>query len=473
MKVCAGTAIWQSSRHKCMFASIFTKNFTMNKLYFFAFVSFLLWVVPVQTLFAQGENPTEPDINNFVFVSKAPEPINLNEIKAQIGYPPEALEADVAQTVIARVLVDTMGLYVKHKITKGHPLLNSAVEAKLPEIVFTPAEQSGKKIMFWVNIPFSFKITDPEFAIRQEIRGKIGELTQQIELDPEDYIAVTNRGLRYLSLREYDKAISDFDLSLSINPKKNKKKKSQDYPYLFYAELGKGKAFLAQEKWEEAREELNKAINFATETKNRDSAFLAALPTAYAERGSAAYHLDALPEALNDYQTSLASATGNLKCDIASLQYEAAVAAEDYTQTIAALDILLACDFASEQNSLMYNRGYYKLKVEDFAGAVSDFDSVLAYTESSFIRIAAHNQKAMAYLGLGDSQKALDAVSKSMDINLLHPQAYFFRAKIRLQMDAQANVCDDLEKAITYGIDEEAMKEVEKLQAAHCEKTDK
>lgn len=101
----------------------------------------------------------EPDVDDFIFVSEEPQPLNMEEIKAIIGYPDVARDAHIEGQVVVRLLVDEHGNYRKHKmIKKVHPLLAEAVEKHLHKLKFSPAIQANKPIKFWVNIPFRFML---------------------------------------------------------------------------------------------------------------------------------------------------------------------------------------------------------------------------------------------------------------------------------------------------------------------------
>lgn len=101
----------------------------------------------------------EPSPNDFVFVEEEPQPINMNEVAKEIGYPQVLKDAAIEGNVVIRVLVDEFGKYQKHiVINKIHPALSAEVEKHIAKLKFTPAIQGGKAIKFWVNIPFNFKL---------------------------------------------------------------------------------------------------------------------------------------------------------------------------------------------------------------------------------------------------------------------------------------------------------------------------
>ena len=100
-----------------------------------------------------------PAMNSFIAVDKAPEPLNMRDIQRTIGYPQIARDAGIEGAVIARILVDTDGTYLRHEIINSvHPVLDQTVENQLPNLRFTPALQNGAPLKFWINIPFNFKL---------------------------------------------------------------------------------------------------------------------------------------------------------------------------------------------------------------------------------------------------------------------------------------------------------------------------
>jgi periplasmic protein TonB len=103
----------------------------------------------------------EPEVGptDFVLLEKEPAPVNLDQLKGLIGYPPMAKEAEIEGKVIVRVQVDKTGHYVKHIVIKDpHPILTKAVTDKINMLTFTPGIQAGKPIKVWVTIPFDFKL---------------------------------------------------------------------------------------------------------------------------------------------------------------------------------------------------------------------------------------------------------------------------------------------------------------------------
>lgn len=92
-------------------------------------------------------------------INTEPVPLNMQEIKRRIGYPPVAKEAGIEGKVLLRILVDEKGNYMRHKIiNSAHPLFDREIEKYISELRFTPAIQNGKPTKFWVNLPLNFKL---------------------------------------------------------------------------------------------------------------------------------------------------------------------------------------------------------------------------------------------------------------------------------------------------------------------------
>jgi protein TonB len=105
--------------------------------------------------------PDDDDVdpNAFMILDKEPAAVNLDDVKALIGYPDMAKAAEITGKVTVRIQVDREGKYTKHIVLKDpHPILTNAVTSKLPLLKFTPGIQGGKPVKVWITIPFEFKL---------------------------------------------------------------------------------------------------------------------------------------------------------------------------------------------------------------------------------------------------------------------------------------------------------------------------
>jgi TonB family protein len=113
----------------------------------------------IQEVIGPPDENDEPSPNDFIRVSEAPKPLNLQKIVNKMGYPEEARKQKIEGQVIVRVMLDEEGNYQKHLILReGHPLLAKAVEEHISMIKFSPAIQDNKPVQFWMNIPFNFRL---------------------------------------------------------------------------------------------------------------------------------------------------------------------------------------------------------------------------------------------------------------------------------------------------------------------------
>ncbi len=100
-----------------------------------------------------------PVIQEILMVDEEAHPVNLNEVRRQIGYPQRAREAAIEGEVIFRVLVDERGRGQQYRMMRSvHPLLDRAVRRQLPNLQFVPTIQEGRPTATWVNVPFHFRL---------------------------------------------------------------------------------------------------------------------------------------------------------------------------------------------------------------------------------------------------------------------------------------------------------------------------
>ncbi len=119
-----------------------------------------------------------PSVSDYIVVDQEPQPLNLMEIKQKVGYPLTARNNCVEGSVVVRILLDEAGKYVRHVVLNDpNPALTQAVEMHLSGLMFSPAQNSGQAVKFWVNVPFAFRLagdcnqeTDSQ-AIEPEIKG--------------------------------------------------------------------------------------------------------------------------------------------------------------------------------------------------------------------------------------------------------------------------------------------------------------
>jgi TonB family protein len=114
-------------------------------------------------LFSQSDtviNSTDTAMVPDSSLERDPYPLNMDALRESIGYPKTARAEGASGVVWVRVLIDSTGKYVKHKLLQpAHPILDSAVTQHISMLRFSPpVDEYGKTIKFWVNIPFKFTL---------------------------------------------------------------------------------------------------------------------------------------------------------------------------------------------------------------------------------------------------------------------------------------------------------------------------
>lgn len=389
-----------------------------------------------------------PDINEFIYVQQEPEPLNLAEVRQRIVYPESAVTDNIQGTVVARVLIDTAGQYVQHKIVKSvAPELDAAVVAALPQLQFTPAQQDGRPVMYWMNLPFPFRLVNEQEA---QLKDRIDELTQELTVDPDNYILWHQRGIQRSQLGDLDYARGDFTESIAQNPQKNKKRKGESYAYLFYAYFGRGQVYVQQEKYEQALADFDAALSTAQEMKAEDSAVQATVPQVYLERGythALAEHYDA---AVRDLDRVLEQAPAQA-CEVYPLLADVGLAADDKALLVRAYDGLVTCQ--PGEYSYRYSRGYYRSEAGDYEGGLQDMDSVAAHSEQFPLRLAAHNHAAWCYLQLDQLDQAEAALDQALLLNAVNHLSHYYRGLLLEAQGQPLDACQAMSKAIYFGLE--------------------
>lgn len=96
----------------------------------------------------------DPDPNQFVSVTKYPEPLNMDEVKNSVRYP---LHTPSGSKVMTKILIDTSGTPTKHIVLRSpSDSVSRAVEAVIYKLRCNPAQIDGKPVRFWLAVPFCF-----------------------------------------------------------------------------------------------------------------------------------------------------------------------------------------------------------------------------------------------------------------------------------------------------------------------------
>lgn len=91
-------------------------------------------------------------------VEKAPECVNLGQVRGSMSYPEVARQAGIEGRVSVKVLVGTDGNVIKVGSVSGPEVFHDEVRDKSMNLQFTPGLQNGKPVKVWVTVPFNFKL---------------------------------------------------------------------------------------------------------------------------------------------------------------------------------------------------------------------------------------------------------------------------------------------------------------------------
>jgi protein TonB len=91
-------------------------------------------------------------------VEKAPECVNLAQVRGSMQYPEIARETGIEGRVTVKVLVNESGSVIKVGSVSGPDVFHDEVREKASDLQFTPGLQNGKPVKVWVTVPFNFKL---------------------------------------------------------------------------------------------------------------------------------------------------------------------------------------------------------------------------------------------------------------------------------------------------------------------------
>jgi protein TonB len=91
-------------------------------------------------------------------VEKAPECVNLGQVRSSMNYPEIARQAGIEGRVTVKVLVNESGSVIKVGSISGPDVFHDEVREKSTNLEFTPGLQNGKPVKVWVTVPFNFRL---------------------------------------------------------------------------------------------------------------------------------------------------------------------------------------------------------------------------------------------------------------------------------------------------------------------------
>jgi len=129
-----------------------------------------------------------------------------------------------------------------------------------------------------------------------DFQGAVNALTKALAKDPENFGALLNRGLAYENLKQYDKALADYDRAIAIVPAFGRAYHNRGHVHSKMAQYERAVA-----DYDEALKNANNVVIEAQgEIVEVDKAAV------HYDRGNALYELKKLDEAVASYTSAIA-----------------------------------------------------------------------------------------------------------------------------------------------------------------------
>jgi tetratricopeptide (TPR) repeat protein len=218
----------------------------------------------------------------------------------------------------------------------------------------------------------------------------VADLTQAIQVNPDDPLVHNNRGLAHFKARRFDEAIADFDKTIKIT-KVITQPPGITLTLAHDAYYNRGRAYAQQNDFDQAIDDFNEAIQLQPDNA-----------TAYVGRGEVYFQLNDLASALADFNTAIDDLASE---DAAAYISRGEVYFQQNDLASALADFNTAIDdLASEDAAAYIGRGEVYFQQNDFASAVDAFnvaiDDLASEDEDNYYhRGLAHAQRSMPDLG--------------------------------------------------------------------------
>lgn len=135
---------------------------------------------------------------------------------------------------------------------------------------------------------------------RGDYPGAVSKLTEAIQLDPQNFGAVLNRGVAHEQMQQLDQALQDYDLAIRL------------VPSFGMAHQYRGHVHAARHDYELAINDYDQALRCAeaVQIDAQGQMLTTKVPTVYYDRGNALFQLGRYQEAVASYDRALALSPG-------------------------------------------------------------------------------------------------------------------------------------------------------------------
>lgn len=268
-------------------------------------------------------------------------------------------------------------------------------------------------------------------------RQSISYYTQILEVDSTNLLALINRGRALVWIGKINEGFSDYNKAVQLYP----------HERTFYA---RGMAYVNLKEFDKALQDLTKSLEINPNF------------------GEAYFGLSFIKEAQGNLDSALlycdkAEMHG---CPLQQLQERRAGIFEKQGSYQAAINEMTKLIQVAPSNATYYNnRGYEKNQLQQYEDAIKDLDSAIKLDS---LMAFAYNNKSFALLKLKQTNDALAYANSSLRLNAQNPYAYKTRGEIYLSMNQKDKACSDITQAQTLTIDDNLKKELKALKDKSC-----
>jgi len=273
----------------------------------------------------------------------------------------------------------------------------------------------------------------------QDLPASIKYYTEILKLDSVNLMALNNRGRALVWLGEIDSGFEDYDKVVKLYPHERS----------YYT---RGMAYLSILSYDKALADLKKSIEL---NQNYKEPFYG-LALIYANQNN----LDSALLLCNkadkiSYQPDLSH----------FIRFTIFQKKGDSKAVIAELNECIKIDPA---NAMHYNnRGLAKNQLKQYKEAIIDFNMAIQLDSKMAF---AYNNKAFSLLRLSQLDEALATVNRSLELDSNNPYALRNRGEIFFALSSKDKACDDLIKANDLSTDKDLTQEIRLLINRVCKK---
>jgi tetratricopeptide (TPR) repeat protein/S1-C subfamily serine protease len=267
--------------------------------------------------------------------------------------------------------------------------------------------------------PWAYTNRGAAYSGLKDYPKAIADYNQALTIQPNDVPAFTNRGAAYRDLKEYSKAIADLNKAIAINPK------------FGLAYNIRGTVYRALNDYPKAIADYQNAISIDSKD-----------PHPYTNRGNVLFDLKQYAKSIADHSQSIAldpklANAYNNRGNAYRAMNEHSKAMSDFNQAI-----MLDPKLANAYN----NRGHAHLGLKDYSQAIKDFSQAIAL-DSGLVQ--SYKGRGHAYLRLKDYPQAITNYSKAIVLDPDHPEIYTIRGAAYADLKDYSKAIVDWQKAAT------------------------